>query len=150
MSKNNIYFFSEDVKYRIQGKKRIYYLVEEIAKREYRNIGEINIILCSDRYLFEVNVKYLKKDTYTDIITFEYNEGIEIFGDLYISIERIKENAHVFNVFLYDELCRVIVHGVLHLCGYGDNTVKQKKKMRETENKYLALIADNKERISSN
>jgi probable rRNA maturation factor len=105
-------------------------------------LGEINIINCSDNYLLEVNKEQLQHNYFTDVITFDFVVGEMISGDIYISEDRIKENAHDFGVTEIQEFLRVIIHGVLHLCGYKDGTESEKKEMREKEDFYLKEISD--------
>ena len=100
--------------------------------------GEINYIFCSDEYLYEINLQYLNHDTYTDIISFDYSVGKELHGDIYISIDRVKENAMSFGATFENELSRVLSHGILHYCGYKDKTKDDTKTMRSKENEYLA------------
>ncbi len=102
--------------------------------------GDLSVIFCNDEYLKTINIKYLNHDYYTDIITFDYSEKDTISGDLFISIDRVIENAKLNNVHFINELYRVIIHGVLHLCGYNDKTVKEKKEIREKENFFLNII----------
>jgi rRNA maturation RNase YbeY len=111
--------------------------IEQSILDESCKLGEINFIFCSDAYLLELNVEYLNHDTYTDIISFDYSVGKELHGDIYISLERVKENAEVFGVTLESELGRVMIHGILHLCGYKDKSDSDKKLMRSKENVYL-------------
>ena len=101
--------------------------------------GEVNYIFCDDNYLSELNIKYLKHNTLTDIISFDYTIGKIISGDIFISIERVKENAELFNTKYVDELHRVMIHGVLHYCGYKDKTDEEKIQMRSKEDYYLSL-----------
>lgn len=103
--------------------------------------GEINIIFCSDHYLTDLNKQYLDREYLTDIITFDYSEGNLLSGDLFISTDRVKENALVFNALYTDELRRVMIHGLLHLAGLDDQTKEEKEKMRQQEDKYLELYA---------
>jgi len=109
-----------------------------VILKEGKRVGELNVILCSDEYLYKLNVEYLSHDTLTDIITFDYSESNIISGDLFISINRIRENAKAYSIKIIEELHRVMVHGVLHLCGYGDKTKEERKTMRVKENFYLA------------
>ncbi len=104
---------------------------------ELKKVGEISIILCSDEYLLEINIEYLKHNYYTDIITFNYVEGNLISGDLFISVDRVKENSIVFKTGVIKELYRVIFHGILHLIGYNDKTEEEKKIMKTKEDLYL-------------
>jgi probable rRNA maturation factor len=99
--------------------------------------GEITIVFCIDDYLLEINKMYLNHDFYTDIITFDYSGNDFVSGDLFISVDRVKDNAESFSVSFDNELKRVIYHGVLHLCGYKDKTEKDEKEMREKENFYM-------------
>ena len=115
------------------------YIQELITKERYA-CGEIGIILCSDRYLLNINKEYLGHNYYTDIITFDYVENNTINGDLFISIERVKENAKLFNTDFVNELWRVIFHGVLHLIGYNDKTEEEQKLMRGKEDYYLQYV----------
>ena len=104
------------------------------------NLGELSIIFCSDEYLIDINKRHLNHDYYTDIITFNYNIEKNLNGDLFISVDRVKDNASAFNENFNMELFRVIIHGVLHLCGFNDKTTKEQKEMRQKENHYLSLI----------
>ena len=104
-------------------------------------LGELSIIFCSDEFLLEINKKHLNHDYYTDIVTFNYNVKKKLNGDLFISVDRVKDNASIFNENFNVELFRVIIHGVLHLCGFNDKTTNEQKEMRQKENHYLSLIA---------
>lgn len=108
-----------------------------ISEENYRE-GEINYIFCSDDYLHKINVDFLNHDTLTDIISFDYSVGKKLHGDIYISIDRVKDNAKDFKVELLDELSRVMAHGVLHYCGYKDKTDEEAKLMRSKEDYYLS------------
>lgn len=114
--------------------------LSNVCVSENKVCGPISIIFCSDDYLLEVNKEYLDHDYYTDIITFDYTINNEVSGDLFISIDRVKENSTTFDVTFQKELYRVLVHGVLHLCGYGDKSVSEEKIMRSKEDFYLSLI----------
>ena len=111
--------------------------LSNLVKTELKELGDISIIFVSDQYLLEMNQKYLNHDYFTDIITFDYCEHNIISGDLFISVDRVKENADSFNVDELTEIHRVMIHGVLHLCGYKDKTEEEEKNMRLLENKYL-------------
>jgi rRNA maturation RNase YbeY len=111
--------------------------LSNVVKTELKELGDISIIFVSDQYLLEMNQKYLSHDYFTDIITFDYCEHNIISGDLFISVDRVKENADSFNVDELTEIHRVMIHGVLHLCGYKDKTEEEEKNMRLLENKYL-------------
>ena len=133
-------FFSEDKTFNLKDKKNIRELIKKICLEENKKLGFINCVFCSDNYLIEVNNKYLQHDYFTDIITFDHSENKKnIEGDLYISVDRTKENAKKYKVDENSELIRVIIHGLLHLIGYKDKTKKEKALMSEKENKYLSL-----------
>ena len=110
-----------------------------VAESEIRRIGDITIIFCSDNYILDVNQKFLQHDYFTDIITFDYCEGDKLSGDLFISIDTVKENALEYGTDFSEELNRVIVHGVLHLIGYDDHSEEDIEQMRRKENYYLSL-----------
>ncbi|PKP51280.1 MAG: rRNA maturation RNase YbeY [Bacteroidetes bacterium HGW-Bacteroidetes-12] len=134
-------FHQEDVSYRLKSVKKVKAWIILSAANEAKQIGELNFIFCSDNYLHKINLEYLKHDTFTDIITFDYSEGKIINGDIFISIERVKENAKNFNQTIDNELNRVLIHGVLHLLGYKDKTPKDKELMRAKEDFYLTLLS---------
>ena len=115
------------------------WLASVIKSEDYKE-GEINFILCSDEYLLKLNQQFLDHDTYTDIISFDYRVGKELHGDIYISVDRVEENAETYQVEFSHELSRVMVHGVLHFCGYKDKSSKDQKRMRAKENFYLDLL----------
>jgi len=114
------------------------WISHSIVKESY-NEGDINYIFCSDDYLLDINDKYLKHNTLTDIISFDETLGRLVSGDVFISVDRVRENALIFDVSFSDELHRVMIHGVLHFCGYRDKTKEEKKIMREKEDYYLSL-----------
>ena len=129
-----------DVSIRLANKRILYRWIESIVRSEKRELGEVLVILCSDEYLLKMNEQFLQHDYYTDIITFDYGEGKMLSGELYISIDRVRENAYTEGVEMLKELHRVIAHGVLHLCGYGDKTQKEKKEMRLKEDEKLRKL----------
>lgn len=133
-------FFSEDIDFEISTPESIASWIKQIIIQEAKQLQQLSFIFCNDEYLHKINVEYLDHDTYTDIITFPYAEPPLIKGDLFISIERVKENATKLNVPFEQELFRVIIHGVLHLCGYGDKNEEQKREMRKKENAALELL----------
>ena len=138
MSKIEVFY--EDIRpIKIQ-KNRIKKSIKDLINKELKVLGDLAIILCSDKYLINMNIEYLQHNYYTDIITFNYVEGKLISGDLFISIERVKENSNEFNSSWIKELYRVIFHGVLHLIGYNDKTADEKKIMREKEDLYLSEV----------
>lgn len=115
--------------------------ISKVILTEGYNEGEINYIFCDDLYLLEINQKYLNHDTLTDIISFDYSVGKELHGDVYISVERVKENAKDFEVDFKEEIRRVMVHGVLHYCGYKDKSDSDKMLMRSKEDFYINKLS---------
>lgn len=132
-------FSKEKVVFRLSRKQLIVNWLDKIIQQEKHKPGDISYIFCSDKYLLNINKTYLKHDFYTDIITFDYSKNKSVSGDIFISIDRVKENAKEFSVSFQNELLRVIAHGVLHLCGYKDKTKAQEKQMRAKEDYYLSL-----------
>jgi len=111
-----------------------------LIEKEGFKLSSVNFIFCSDDYLLRVNNTYLEHDYYTDVITFDYNESDFIIGDVYISVDRVADNAISYNVSFLNELLRVIVHGVLHLCGYKDKTQDESLLMKSKEDFYLSVF----------
>ena len=134
-----ISYFYEDTKFVFTGKLRNNRWLRLVAESEIRRLGDLSIIFCSDNYILDINMKYLQHDYFTDIITFDYCEGEKISGDLFISVDSVRENAAFYGTEFEDELNRVMVHGVLHLIGYDDHTQKDIKMMRSKEDYYLSL-----------
>ena len=134
-----ISYYFEDTDFIFRGKSKNSKWLRLVAESEIRKIGDISIIFCSDNYILDVNQKYLQHDYFTDIITFDYCEGYKISGDLFISVDTVRDNAVEYGTEFADELNRVIVHGVLHLIGYDDHEVEDIKEMRAKENYYLSL-----------
>ena len=118
--------------------------ISDVIKRESFNEGDVSYVFCSDDYLLRINTNHLNHNTLTDIITFNYNLGKQINTEIYISIDRVKENSESFNTTFEDELHRVIIHGILHLCGYKDKTKQEKGTMRNKEDYYLSLLTFSK------
>lgn len=140
MALRDIQFFSEDIDFTIKEKQKVRQWIGATIRAEgFRRVGELSFVLCSDAYLLEINRQYLDHDTFTDIVTFDSSEdeGV-IAGDIFISVERTIENARKFNVSERDELHRVIIHGILHLCGYGDKGRQEKALMTQKEDHYLS------------
>lgn len=136
-----IHFFEEGAQSKINQKRKIKDWIKLVAKEKGFYISTLNYIFCTDDYLLEINRNYLNHDTYTDIITFDQAEQKgEIEGDIYISIDRVKENATNLGVFYHQELLRVLIHGLLHLCELTDKSPKERKRMREEEEKALNLF----------
>ncbi len=135
-----ITFFEEDITYKLKNKKAVRHWITETIKAEGFKLKELTYIFCSDDYLLQINQQYLNHDTYTDIITFDNSETKKVItGDIFISINRIRENAAKFNISETDELHRVIIHGALHLLGYKDKTAVTKEKMTLKEDFYLNM-----------
>ena len=135
-----ISYFFEDIDFKLKDKIRIRKWLMLVAESEIFVLGDISIIFCSDNYILDINRKYLQHDYFTDIITFDYTEGNRISGDLFISIDSVRENSIEYGTGFIDELHRVIVHGVLHLIGYDDHTEEEIEMMRKKENYYLSLF----------
>ncbi len=135
-------FFTEDIDdFQLKNKKQLSQWIEKIISLEKKKLEELNYIFCNDDYLHQINLEYLQHDTFTDIITFDNSESPDtIEGDIFISIERVKENAVNFNAVFLTELKRVMIHGVLHLIGYPDKTEAEAQKMRLKEEEALNLF----------
>lgn len=140
LPENVVHFHFEDVNFEIANEPAIISWLCSVAEQENVPFYEANFIFCSDEYLRKVNVEFLDHDYYTDIITFPYEDGAAVYGDMFISSERVSDNAQTNGVSFQQELCRVMVHGVLHMIGYGDKTPEEEKTMREKENVYLKLL----------
>lgn len=139
MSDEGIHYYNEDSTFELEHPQLISHWIKSVFSEENCAFITINFIYCSDTYLHELNMKYLQHDTLTDVITFAYSKT-PVEGDIFISIDRIIENAKKFKVETLTELYRVMVHGVLHLIGYNDKTKEEQKLMRSMENKYLLLL----------
>ncbi len=129
--------------YALKDKKRLKEFISQLIKMENKKLRSLNYVFCSDEFLLQINNDFLNHDDYTDIITFELSHDELIEGEIYISIERIKENAKLYSSSFIQELRRVMFHGALHLCGYGDKTKKDKEIMTSKENTYLNLWDNN-------
>ena len=134
-----IRYFNEGVQFVLKDKLANNRWLKMVAGSEVRSIGDINIIFCSDNYILDVNLRYLGHDYFTDIITFDYCEGKRLSGDLFISIDTVRENAIDYGAEFDDELHRVMVHGLLHLIGYDDHTPEEERLIHEKEDYYLKL-----------
>lgn len=135
---NKIAFFNADIKSELKNKYLIKIFLESLFKSEGKKLKKISYVFCSDNYLFILNQKYLRHETLTDVITFPLSEIPKpIVAEIYISIERVKENAKMFHTQYQKELLRVMIHGALHLCGYTDKKDYEKIKIRKKENYYL-------------
>ena len=135
-----ISFSAVEISFNLKNKFKVRNWVKFILETERKRAGDITYVFCNDEYLGAMNEKYLKHNTLTDIITFDYSDKGKLSGDIFISIERVKENAGSFNTTLNQELGRVMAHGVLHLSGYKDKTPEDKKMMRSKEDFYLATF----------
>ena len=134
-----ISYYFEDTDFIFKGRALNNRWLKIVAESEIRRIGDISIIFCSDNYILDVNQKYLQHDYFTDIITFDYCEGDRLSGDLFISVDSVRENALEYGTEFADELNRVMVHGILHLIGYDDHCEEDIATMRAKENYYLSL-----------
>ena len=133
-----IEFYSE-TDFKIEDTKALSHWVSEIILHENHELGDLTYVFCDDAYLHKLNLQFLNHDTLTDIISFDNSLGKQIHGEIYISVERVKENARTYQVAFLEELHRVIIHGVLHFCGYKDKTKKQQETMSRKENEALDL-----------
>ncbi|PWH83909.1 rRNA maturation RNase YbeY [Algibacter marinivivus] len=132
--------FNYETDFKLDSEEQISTWITDTVSSEAYKLEEINYVFCDDEYLHKLNVEFLNHDTLTDIISFDYSVGKIIQGDIFISIERVGDNAKDFNVSFEEELKRVIIHGVLHYCGYKDKTDDDVKLMREKENHYLSQL----------
>lgn len=135
-----ITFQNQSILFKLKEKNKLKKWIKSITEKEKYELGNINYIFCNDDELLEINLNHLNHNTLTDIITFDYTELKKINSDIFISIDRVIENAKKFNVSFEDELHRVMIHGILHLCGYKDKTKKDADKMRKKENRALKIF----------
>lgn len=132
--------FNFDNSFNLKNRLKIKRWIKQVVENAGCKLGDVSYIFCSDEKILEVNKQYLNHDFYTDIITFDYVEKDRINGDIFISTDRVKENASQFNVDFEEELHRVIIHGILHLLGQEDHTPKKEQQMRKKENEALKLM----------
>ena len=137
-SKSKVYFFFQGQRFLLRNRTQLKAFIVKTLIKEGKTPGQLNYIFCSDREIQKINSSYLKHDYATDIITFDLSEQKEVVADIYISIDRVRDNAKDLNVSFKSELHRVIFHGALHLCGYKDKKPADIKKMREQENTLLS------------
>ena len=133
--------FNYETDFKLDSEKQFSIWITNTISSEAYKLEEINYVFCDDEYLHKLNVEFLNHDTLTDIISFDYSIGKIIQGDIFISVERVADNAKDFGVSFEDELKRVVIHGVLHYCGYKDKTDDDAKLMREKENHYLSKLS---------
>jgi len=144
MQTARVNFFYQDIQFTFRQRTELKHFLKKLFKNEGCELDALNIIFCTDEALLNINRKFLKHDYYTDIVTFPFSEKDEpIVAELYISIDRVRDNALQAGVYFRDELLRVVFHGCLHLTGYGDKSSQQIKKMREREDHYLRLYLHN-------
>lgn len=136
-------YFTEGIKFAFKEKRRTSKWLRLVAESEIRQLGDISVIFCSDPYILDVNLKYLGHDYYTDIITFDYSRRLRIAGDMVISLDTVRSNAQQLGVNYDSELLRVIIHGVLHLCGINDKGPGEREIMERHENEALAIVPEN-------
>ena len=140
MKGSNISFYSVST-FSLKTEAAVAACIKAITVEESREVGDITFVFCDDNYLLKINKEFLDHDTYTDIITFDYSVGNEIISEIYVSIDRVEENAKKYKQTFENEIHRVMIHGVLHLCGYNDKLAEEKQIMRDKENHYLSLLA---------
>lgn len=138
-----INFHTEDLSFQLDQKTSIVEWIQSSVASETKDYSALNFIFCSDNYLHKINLEYLSHDTFTDIITFDYTENNQLSGDIFISVDRVKENSAKLKTDFQEELARVIIHGVLHLCGYKDKKPEEQAIMRQKEDYYLNLRPSN-------
>ena len=140
MKGSNISFYSVST-FSLKTEAAIAACIKAITAEESREVGDIAFVFCDDNYLLKINKEFLDHDTYTDIITFDYSSGNEIISEIYVSTDRVEENAKKYKQTFENEIHRVMIHGVLHLCGYNDKLAEERQIMRDKENHYLSLLA---------
>ena len=140
MKESNISFYSVGT-FSLKTEAAVASCIKTITVEESREIGGLTFVFCDDNYLLKINTEFLDHDAYTDIITFDYSAGNEIISEIYVSTDRVEENAKKYKQTFENEIHRVMIHGVLHLCGYNDKLAEEKQIMRDKENHYLSLLA---------
>ena len=135
-----IKFINNDRTFNYNRKTKLKAFIEMLFRKEKRKAGEIQYIFCTDEYVLEINKQFLEHDYYTDVITFDLGGSAQVDAEIYISVDRVKDNARQFSESFTREMLRVMIHGALHLCGYGDKTKREITRMRERENYYLRLF----------
>lgn len=142
LSEALVSFHSEDIDFKLEQETAIQTWIKAVIEQQEAKLVGLSYIFCSDAYLHNINVEYLNHDTLTDIITFPYLSPPDVEGDIFISVDRVRENAQTFQVPFEQELRRVIIHGVLHLCGQGDKTEQEAAQMRQKENEALVMFSE--------
>ncbi|HNZ84720.1 MAG TPA: rRNA maturation RNase YbeY [Paludibacteraceae bacterium] len=137
-----VHFIFDDTKTLRLKKRMIAEWIKNVASGYGKSIGEISYIFCSDNKILAINNEYLQHDYYTDIITFDYTEEQKIAGDIFISVDTVSSNAHIYTNTFSDEMARILIHGILHLCGIKDKTQQEEQNMRKAEDKALALLKE--------
>jgi rRNA maturation RNase YbeY len=132
--------FNYELEFQLDNEEQFSKWISKTIQSENKKEGDINYLFCNDEYILEINKQYLNHDYYTDIISFDYSVGNELHGDLFVSIERVRENATDFNVSFDEELKRVIIHGILHYCGYKDKSNEDELLMREKEDEKIKMF----------
>jgi probable rRNA maturation factor len=132
--------FNYELKFQLENEEQYSSWISNVISSENKKEGDINYIFCDDEYILEINKQYLDHDYYTDIISFDYSVGNELHGDIFVSIERVRENAIEFEVTFDEELKRVLAHGVLHYCGYKDKTEEEELLMRSKEDEKIKMF----------
>lgn len=140
MNSSEIVFASENTDFQLNNEEKFARWIKFLIQNNQKIVGEINYIFCSDDFLHKLNVEHLNHDTFTDIITFDYTKSAIISGDLFISIDRVKENSDTFNVEFQNEIKRVMAHGILHLLGFNDKSEEDIIEMRTKEEEAIALF----------
>jgi len=140
MGKSKISFQSAGA-FSLKTKLEVIKCIKALVKQELREIGDITFVFCDDNYLHKINLEFLEHNTYTDTITFDYSVGNQIVSEIYISVDRVADNAKKYSQTFEDEIHRVMIHGILHLCGYKDKLAEDKQIMRDKENHYLSLLS---------
>ncbi len=139
----SITYQSQDTNFSLKNRRLISQWIKTVIAKHNKQLGNVSYIFCSNSFILDLNQKYLNHNYFTDIITFDYCSDNIIEGDIFISVDTVKDNSTRFNTIFNDELLRVIIHGVLHLIGFNDKTTKQQKQMRSMEDEALSIYYNN-------